>query len=561
MNALKSPFLGNLRASSTSRSSTPAPSLPSPDHTQIADPFATALAPNGNGAGTSTAQPPRGRVQKLSSLTPFKRAMSPAPPAPPAPAQTLVQDGSYLQALGLKLSEAVSKAVSQPGGPLGVGEPTVDGKRALPSGRGKTLGALIASELRATEGNPNLQRAVLRLLQRPLSVLLTTLNAHLLPLISSRSFSQFVITQSPGPFNATQTVALSLAGLAAEVLETFDSLGLGAAEASSSGRGTPSIGDGLRGIREGLESIVTKVLGPMFAGIRKELHPVLDALEQLPLAPSPPLRPVTSLKPTSSSSVVHPSLVTLSHGLPSFGRALQRLANISHSAHASLASCLISLVWRAMVALAYRPVAQIARTPPVIPTPLPLTSSGTAASSAPPSKTRFGGRTPPGTPSATRFLMKLPSSRPPSPPSSSGGVDPLEHDAKSVYDLLQGLPRPPESNELAREAVVEAFEAYEAFLTMLSHRGDASNVPEDVPTLIALPVLLRAYGFPTSVAQLLELGETEYREGCVTGFGRAAECGPVVAKRILEVLGPVDSGDDARAPLVEWLQSRSPTTH
>lgn len=404
---------------------------------------------------------------------------------------------------------------------------------------------------------------MLRLLQRPLSVLLTTLNAHLLPLISSPPFTQFVITQSSGPYNVTQTLALSLAGLAAEVLETFDSLGLGVAEASGSGRGTPSMSDGLRGIREGLESIVSKVLGPMFAGIRKELHPVLDALELPPVAPSPPLKPATTLKPTSSSAVVHPSVVTLAHDLPACGRALQRLASLSPSAHASLASCLISLVWRAMVALAYRPVAQLSRTPPVVPTPLPLASTNGSAS-APPSaaasKTRFGGRTPPGTPSATRFLMKLPSSRPPSPPSATGAADPLEHDAKSVYELLHALPRPPESNELAREAVVEAFEAFEAFVALLHTRGDATNVPEDVPTLIALPILLRASGFPTSLAQLLELGETEYRIGCLTGFGRAAECAPLVAMRLLEVLGPVESIDDAHAPLVAWLRSRCGST-
>lgn len=139
MNALKSPFLGGLRAASTSRSSSPAPPAPlSPDHNQMMDPLAIAVSAAGAPAAA------RGRVQKLSSLTPFKRSMSPAPPAAPAPAQTLVQDGSYLQALGLQLSEAVAKTVAQPSGPPAVGEPIVDGKRALPSGRGKALGALIA---------------------------------------------------------------------------------------------------------------------------------------------------------------------------------------------------------------------------------------------------------------------------------------------------------------------------------------------------------------------------------------------------------------------------------
>lgn len=545
MNALKTPFLGSLRAGSASRAPSPAPAPapttapapPSPDLNQTADPLA------------------RGRVKTLSSLTPFKRAMSPAPPhqAPP-PAPTLVQDGSYMQALGLKLSEAVAKAVAQPVGPPAPGEPVVDGKRPLPPGRGKALGALIASELRATEGNAGLQRAVQRLLQRPLSILLTSLNAHLLPLLSTPAFAQSGTTAPNGPFNPTQAIALSLAGLAAETLETFDALGLGtAAEPSgSSGRSTPGLGDGLRGIREGLESVVTKVIGPMFAGIRKELHPLLDALEHPPLAPSPPLKPASSTKTATAAAAVHPSILTLTQTLPSYGKALQRLVALSPAAHASLASCLISLVWRAMVALAHRPHTPLPRTPPILPAVLPLSAANGAATAAPGAKKR-GVPTPPGTPSATRFLMKLPSSRPPSPPSSNNGADPLELEAKAVYDALLALPRPAEgANVLARDAVVEGFEAFEAFIVLLRNRGDAANVPEDVPTLIALPVLLRAAGVPGTVASLLEFGEAEYRENCLSGFVRAAECGPVIARQLLGVLR---GGEPA---LVEWLRSRAP---
>jgi len=55
-----------------------------------------------------------------------------------------VQDGSYLQALSLKLSEAVSKAMVQPTGPVPVGE-LVGGRRPIPTGRGRALGLLIAS--------------------------------------------------------------------------------------------------------------------------------------------------------------------------------------------------------------------------------------------------------------------------------------------------------------------------------------------------------------------------------------------------------------------------------
>ena len=75
------------------------------------------------------------------SLNNFRR-----PPAGPvnAPLAPLVQDGSYLEVLSLKLSEAVSKALAQPTGPATMQE-QVAGRRPIPQGRGCALGALIAS--------------------------------------------------------------------------------------------------------------------------------------------------------------------------------------------------------------------------------------------------------------------------------------------------------------------------------------------------------------------------------------------------------------------------------
>lgn len=77
------------------------------------------------------------------SLTTFSRRPSPAP-AQSQPAASIVQDGHYLETLQLKLSEAVSKALAQPTGPAAPHE-LVNGRRAIPSGRGHTLGALIAT--------------------------------------------------------------------------------------------------------------------------------------------------------------------------------------------------------------------------------------------------------------------------------------------------------------------------------------------------------------------------------------------------------------------------------
>jgi len=64
----------------------------------------------------------------------------------------------------------------------------------------------------------------------------------------------------------------------------------------------------------------------------------------------------------------------------------------------------------------------------------------------------------------------------------------------------------------------------------------------DLPTLIALPILLNAYVFtserggPRSVASSLGLPEERYRVGCLTGFGRAEECTAAVGQRVLDVL-------------------------
>ena len=60
---------------------------------------------------------------------------------PPAP---VPQDASYLEMLGLKLSEAVTRALAQPVGPPTAND-LVYGKKPIPPGRGLTLGSVIAA--------------------------------------------------------------------------------------------------------------------------------------------------------------------------------------------------------------------------------------------------------------------------------------------------------------------------------------------------------------------------------------------------------------------------------
>lgn len=92
--------------------------------------------------GESGADRPSRPLTKL-SLAHFSRKPSPAPAAKTSPTP-LVQDGSYLESLGLKLSEAIAKALAQPQNGVGAGD-VLNGKRPIPAGRGRALGELIAA--------------------------------------------------------------------------------------------------------------------------------------------------------------------------------------------------------------------------------------------------------------------------------------------------------------------------------------------------------------------------------------------------------------------------------
>lgn len=80
-------------------------------------------------------------IPKL-SLTGFKKPASP-PSESPSQAAAIIQDGSYLQVLSLRLSEGISKALAQPAGPAPANE-SLNGRRLIPAGRGRTFGSLIA---------------------------------------------------------------------------------------------------------------------------------------------------------------------------------------------------------------------------------------------------------------------------------------------------------------------------------------------------------------------------------------------------------------------------------
>ncbi|GLB37290.1 hypothetical protein LshimejAT787_0403410 [Lyophyllum shimeji] len=421
-------------------------------------------------------------------------------------------------------------------------------KRPIPQGRGHALGALIASEFKATQTSPHLQKAILRSLHRPLSVLLTNLSAHLLPLISSPAFQHAPAptVQSPNP-NPTQVHAIAIATFVGELLETFDELELGT--------DADPRGDRLKPIREGLVSLINRVIGPLFATIRNEVMPLLEALET-------PI-PLNGTKATAGGKAPmhHPSIVSLQAIIPIYAKAVARYT-ASTAAHATLATFLISIVWRGLVALAHRP--PLPASPPASPGLIPVAV-----------KKSRGSTTPPVTPPASRFNIKLPPSRPPSPPPQVVPAT-AAADARALYDLLTLFPLPKgdkEAARLAQEVVNDAFEGLKALPPLLDavHGLSSSKVESEqqlnavareleilateVPLLIALPVVLQApvngVSSNISVGNMISLSETQYRKECLSGFGRAEECSTTVALRVLDALG---TNNNVHPVVARWLE-------
>ncbi|KAL4074159.1 hypothetical protein J3A83DRAFT_2687682 [Scleroderma citrinum] len=508
----------------------------------------------------------RGRpINKLSfggfRWTSSVAAITPSSPAPaPAP---LVHDGSYLEALNLKLSEAVSKALVQPSGPAIPGE-LVGGKRPIPAGRGHALGLVIASELKATRDNTHLYKAALRSLHKPLSVLLSNLSAMLLPLLSSTAFLQpptpTVQVLNPNP---TQLHVLAVADFAGELLKDFDELGLGLDKDAR--------GDNLKPIREGLVSLIARVINPLINGIKSNLLPLIEALEC-------PVTVTVHKTGAKTGPVLHPSITVLQTLMPIYAKALARYT-VSLPSQAALAMFLISLLWRALVALSYRPY--VLPSPPVSPPGSPRMLPSLLKK-----QPTLSGGTGPVTPPSGRFVLKLPPSRPPSPPTTSAAPR-AATDAKVLYELMLSLPRPPpqdEATKIAREAVDEAFEDLRILASLLEAADNPSfgmnktleevftevdALTGELPVLIALPVLLRGQFSGerpsvarTTVASIVNIAEEEYRKGCLSGFGPADEYGNVIGLKVLDPLRNQQDNGLGDKLLMKWLEAHvESTTH
>lgn len=402
-----------------------------------------------------------------------------------------------------------------------------------------------------------------------------------MPLLSSPAFLQPIVPspQSPNP-NPTQLHALGLATFAGELLDMYEEVQL-CIEGDVRG-------DGLRVVRDNLVSIVKRVVEPLVAGIKNDLVPHIDLLENPNVSSNASATGVGS-KPTGPAKlpVQHASIVYMQGVMPTYARALSRYIT-SSTAEATLASLLISLVWRGLVALSNRPILMAS----------PATSPMMA-----PAVLKKEGKTPPTTPPASKFTLRLPPSRPPSPPAAVPNKSTTAGDAHALYDLLSSLPRPKvdiSQQSVAQEVVDEAFKALSSLTALLeaiqAHNASSSTnvknqlfksfggsgtsdtndlehelevLTADLPTLIALPILLRTY-LPTAtganeraVSAMLGLAEGAYRNGCLSGFGRADECTVAVGQHVLSILreearmatmrGEEGAAKDAGV-VIKWLE-------
>ena len=382
-------------------------------------------------------------------------------------------------------------------------------------------------------------------------MLLSNISAHLLPLLSSPQFLATTLTQQQSCLNATQLHAVGLATLVGEVLETFDELGLG-----QEVDGRP---DGLRVIREGLANLVMRVVNPLIASVQSELLPLIDGLEKS----SPIGRTGSGLNSKSvKTSTPHPSITGLQAVVPLYAKGLAKIAAVD-VAQSSLGAMLITLVWRGLVALAHRPFTS--GSPPGSPKLASATKPKIKSSTTPP------------TSPSPRFATILPPSRPSTPPNHPVGSS-LAGDARALLDILGLIAKPSKDKAarvLASEAVDEAFDALGSLVSLLdlihnnprsratlNFEADLMAVTDDLPTLIGLPILLRAYvvtggsqegGEPRSVASILGMTEEGYRANCLAGFNRTDECEEVVGKHIICVLRH-DSATLGASMVANWLE-------
>ncbi|KAG8824554.1 hypothetical protein FRC17_009080, partial [Serendipita sp. 399] len=354
----------------------------------------------------SQSRPGSAMAQRIQNLTAFHKRPAPASVPLLSSPVTIVQDGAYLNTLGLRLNEAATRALAYP---VGTGSDVWKGKKPIPAGRGRQFATLIESELDASQGNSNLRHAILRLLPRSLSVIVSSLSPQVSQLLTTLGF---VPTSATAPLPPCTLHALSLAGFVAEILETFTVHKLGSANSD------------LATIRSHLETIITRVTGPLFAQLQSEMSLLVEPLG----LPSSSATSSPASFPGAKLSKPHVAVSALAVQIPNLARAVHRY-NLGQCAgtQTALATLLINAIWQTLVNVTHRPVPSTYSVPGVV------VQKSSAA-------TLFHALTPPASPP-----VKAKKLTPPSSPPLKKRMLPLTDSPPKLPLLLR---RPPSANSL-----------------------------------------------------------------------------------------------------------------
>ncbi|EJT97402.1 hypothetical protein DACRYDRAFT_119506 [Dacryopinax primogenitus] len=413
---------------------------------------------------------------------------------------------SYCTLLGMKLNEAVAKALM--GGTEG---PVWDRRRSVPWGKGKSLGMLISGEF--TNGSNSVdtftQRAILRTVQRPLSVLLSNIQGLLTPLLASPQF----LPTSPLPpsLSAAQVHALALAAFAGELSDALLIPNV-----------PRFVNEGLAPYRAQLSALETRAGLPIVAALKGILVGLAVDLEN-----------------ATAGIKEHGSLAALNQSVVGASKLLQRLLGAEPTDKRQIwaAELLANVAWEGMVSLVYRPRATMRAIFPERKSSPPLGITHAAERVDVPS----------------RFGIKQLVSRPVTPSVPQRPVTPstLSRDAHALQSFVTALSNSCAvfTNSLASELRSEALLSLAQLHTLFSLAPPSTLV--DIPELELLPsAIVLTYLLPEGkVASLLGMDAGTFRGRCLKDENSAERCEQAVEQVVRDWV----ADKDGWAAVHRWL--------
>lgn len=389
----------------------------------------------------------------------------------------------HMESVSLRLNEAVNKAW------FGV---DVKSKKGFKLHAGWTVGEAVIKELPYPVNDAYLMRAVLRTVNRSLTIYVSRLESFLLPALSDPSFSVPFNLHSPvvHPLNALQFFALSVAHAAWETSEVLE----GALEGA---KWPQYVHETLRPVMKHLDMITSKVINPFLLSVKKDLVRSLSMTEGtsppggkvvgLASIPAPAGAPVPAKEPSRLTK--EPSDRGRERQLP-IPTILQHFANRIDGSHKVLkliagpcredgegwiTSIVVAVAWKGLLVIAEKEYKGENRPPSPGSVAKALNGLAKEKEITPAAATSSLG----GVASKLNSLNILPSraqSRPPSPPRGAQKYDPRTLATMSLEGLLKrlihGLIHPPDTNgvstpgQVAREAAHEALESITSFRTV-----------------------------------------------------------------------------------------------